>query len=153
MFADNYDFNPIWNTLIAEKGVAAADSCGRFAVHAGSDFGTGSFAAKAFCVCRCGKVAKSVFRGGNIGYDFIGSGNKNNVFRSENDRCDAGSGAVNVINFAVFSNCVCACKEKIRKKCFSSCGFNFLCGNNVGIAVIVISVFKKFDDSGFVKSC
>ena len=152
MFSNDYYLDSAGNSLITEKGIAAADPCGRFAVHAGSGFCAGSFAAKAFCVCRCGKVAKSVFRSGNIGYDLVGSGNKNNVFRSEDDRCNAGSGAVNVINFAVFGNCICTCKEKIRKKCFSSCGFNFLCGNNVGIAVIVISVFKKFDDSGFVKS-
>ena len=152
MFSDNYYFNSIGNTLIAKKSIAAADSCGRFAVHAGSGFCAGSFAAKAFCVCRCGKVAKAVFCGGNVGHDFVGSRNKNYVFRSEDDRSNAGSGAVDVINFAVFGNCVCACKEEIRKESFSSCGFNFFCGNGMGIAVIVISVFKKSDDSGFVKS-
>ena len=152
MFAYNNNFYAVRNSLITQKGITAADSRRRFAVHAGSGFCAGSFAAKAFCVCRCGKVAKAVFGGGNIGYDFVGSRNKNYVFRSEDYRSNAGSGAVNVINFAVFSNCVCTCKEKIRKKCFSSCSFNFLCGNNVGIAVIVFSVFKKFDDSGFVKS-
>ena len=152
MFSHDYDFYAVRNALISQKGVAAADSCGRFAVHAGSGFGTGSFAAKTFCVCRGGKIAKSVFCGGNVGDNFIGSGNKNYVFRSVNNGCNTGSGSVNIINFSVFGNCVCACKEKISKKCFSSCGFNLFRRNNMRITVIIISVFKKFDDAGFMKS-
>ena len=151
MFADKYYFYAVRNTLIAKKSIAAADSCGRFAVHTGSGFCTGSFVAKAFRVCRCGKVAESVFRRGDIGYNFVRSNNKNYVFRSVNNGRDPCSCAVDVINFAVLGNCVCAGKEKICKKSFSSCGFNLFFRNNVGIAVIIISVFKKFDYSGFMK--